>query len=154
MPRVQARRLIPAPLPSVWEAIADLEGAPRWNKAWARVRLVSGPAGEGAVLRAEDEEGRASELQVGAWEPQRRVAFLPRPSPEEDMDRYWLLLEGQAITLEPVGEDATLVTIEARARARGLMGLVVGWLLWPGYQRRGLVAALDGLEALFRPAEG
>ncbi|HXG41322.1 MAG TPA: SRPBCC family protein [Dehalococcoidia bacterium] len=151
---MQVQRVIAAPLPQVWEAIADLEAAPRWNRAWARVRLLSGPAGEGAVLRAEDEEGRASELQVGDWEPQRRVSFLPRPSPGEDLGSYWLVLEGQAITLEPAGEGATLVTMEARARARGLMGLVVGWLLWPGYQRRGLVAALDGLEALFSPDEG
>jgi hypothetical protein len=149
VPTVRARRLIPAPLSQVWAALADLEGAPRWNRAWARVRVLSGEPGEGAVLRAEDEEGRASELLVGAWEPQRRILFLPRPLPQEELGRYWLLLEGQSIWLEAVGEGATLVTMEARARARGLMGLVAAWLLWPGYQRRGLQAALEGLAALF-----
>ncbi len=149
---MRARRVIAAPLAQVWAAIADLEGAPRWNRAWTRVRVLSERVGEGAVLRAEGEEGQASELVVGAWEPQRRVVFVPRPVPEEEASRYWLLLEGQSISLEPLGEGATVVTMEARARSRGLMGLVVGWLLWPGYQRRGLNAALEGLAALFPPA--
>jgi len=151
VPTVRVSRLINAPVGEVWRVIADLEGAPRWNRAWARVRLLSGPAGQGALLRAEAEDGWTSDLEVGGWEPERRVLFVPRPGPDEDTGRYWLVLEGQSISLQPAAEGATLVTMEARARSRGLMGLVVGWVLWPGYQRRGLRAALDALAELFPP---
>ncbi|GBD14769.1 hypothetical protein HRbin25_00651 [bacterium HR25] len=147
MPTVRARRLIPAPREAVWAVVSDLASAPRWNRAWRRVEVV-GEAGVGAVLRAEAEDGQTGEFEVAAWEPPERIVFVPRRGgPEEGSS--WLLLEAQGLRLLERAEGATLVVMEARARIRGLRGLVAGWLLWPGYQRQGLEAALERLAALF-----
>jgi len=113
---------------------------------------VEGMPRAGATVRAWDEEGQEVAFRLVDWRPPFSLALAPLPEREEGPQPRWLVLEEQGIRLQPAERAGhTLVTMEARARVRGVRGLVLGWLLWPGYQRRGLNAALEALAAL---AEG
>ncbi len=146
---VRASRIVEAPLEEVWALVADLERAPRWNRAWARVAIEGEPR-VGALVRAWSVEGEEASFRLVEWRPPFSLALAPVLAPGEEGP--WLFLLEQRIELRPAkGPRRTLVSMEARARLRGLRGLVLGLILWPGYQRRGLAAALEALAAL---AEG
>ena len=152
MPTTYESRTIAAPVGSVWAAIADLEGAARWNHAWRRVEYLSDQReGEGTAFRAHTEDGLAHDFTISAWVPLQQIAFAPVP--DETERRYMITLESQAFHLQPDGEDRTNVSLAATAAGHGLRGWLLARFVWPSYQRQGLRSALDALQALFEPPE-
>ena len=152
MPTTYESRRIAAPVGSVWAAIADLETAARWNRAWRRVEYLSDQReGEGTAFRAHTEDGLAHDFTVSAWVPLQQIAFAPVP--DETEKRYMITLESQAFHLRPDGEERTHVNLFATAAGHGPRGWLLARFVWPSYQRQGLRSALDALQALFEPPE-
>jgi len=150
VPTVSARRRIDAPIDDVWAVLSDLKNAQRWNSAWENIELEGeGGAGEGAVFVVRSEDGLSNEFQISAWQPPQHVAFTPHGRHPEGGD-YWISVEGQDIYLRPAGAEKTEVTVSATARTHGLRGWMVGLLVWPGFQRKGLKGMLDSLADLFK----
>src|SRR3989304_4308275 len=103
MPTTYESRRIAAPVASVWAAIADLEAASRWNRAWRRVEYLSDQReGEGTAFRAHTEDGLAHDFLISAWVPLERIAFAPVR--DESEKRYMITLESPAFHLRPGAE--------------------------------------------------
>src|SRR3990172_8816143 len=152
MPTTYEATTIAAPMANVWAAIADLEGAARWNQAWQRVEYLSGRReGEGTTFRAHTEDGLAHDFTISAWAPPEHIAFAPLR--DEAERTYLITLESQAFQLEPDGEERTHVRLYATAAGHGPRGWLLARVVWPSYQRQGLRKALDALQALFEPPE-
>src|SRR3990172_215616 len=121
MPTTYESRRIAAPVGSVWAAIADLEAATRWNRAWRRVEYLSDQReGEGTAFRAHTEDGLAHDFTISAWVPLQRIAFAPVR--DEAEKRYMITLESQEFHLRPEGEDRTHVSLFATAAGHGPRG--------------------------------
>jgi uncharacterized protein YndB with AHSA1/START domain len=154
MPTVGVRRIIAAPQQEVWDALADIENAGRWNQAWQDIEFLSRQRqGVGTAFRAQTEGGQSAEFEVVAWEPPEYIAFAPRQTPEgeEPPAGYLITLEAQAFHLRPREEGRTEVSLLARADSHGLRGWLVGRLFWPGFQKQGMRKALAAVAALFEP---
>jgi len=152
MPTTYESRTIAAPVGGVWAAIADLEAATRWNRAWRRVEYLSDQReGEGTAFRAHTEDGLAHDFLISAWVPLERIAFAPVR--DETEKGYMITLESQAFHLRPDGDDRTHVNLFATAAGHGPRGWLLARIVWPSYQRQGLRGALDALQALFEPPE-
>lgn len=150
MPEVSVSRVIAAPQQDVWAVLSDIANARRWNPSWSRIEMSSGQThGTGTTFRAQTQEDRTYDFEVSEWVAGELITFSPVRDPSEP--RYSITLEYHSFRLEPLAEDETNVVLTARASARGLRGRLVALLLWPGYQKHGLNAALDSLQALFEP---
>src|SRR4030067_1531234 len=100
MPTTYESRRLAAPVGSVWAAIADLEAAARWNRAWRRVEYLSDQReGEGTAFRAHTEDGLAHDFTISAWVPLERIAFAPVPDKAER--GYMITLEAQEVRPAP-----------------------------------------------------
>lgn len=149
MVSVSESRVIGAPVQEVWETLADLENARRWNGAWTRIEITSSQRhGLGTAFVAHTEGGQDFAFEISEWSPPERIAF----SPVRDVDeRFGVMLDSHEFELSPVDDGATWVKLTAHATAHGLRGLIVSRLFWPGYQREGLKTALDALQATLEP---
>lgn len=152
MPTVSVHRVIDAPPEEVWAAIADIERAARWNRAWGRIEFRSQQRqGLGTTFRVEAEGGHSAEFEVVAWEPPQLLAFAPLPYPSALHGLSPIAIETQAFYLRPSGDGRTELHLTATATTHGLRGWLWGRLFWPGYQKQGLRRALEAIAALFQP---
>jgi uncharacterized protein YndB with AHSA1/START domain len=149
MPSVSVSRTIAAPPSEVWEIIADVENARRWNPPWSRIEITSPQRhGLGMTFRAHVENGDAFDFRVTEWDKDERIAFAPIRGPDE---QYGVNLDSHVFTLRKADEEFTDVTLTATASTSGLKGFFIGLVLWPGYQRQGLNDALAALAGIFEP---
>jgi uncharacterized protein YndB with AHSA1/START domain len=152
MAQVTVSRLIGAPQADVWAVLSDIANARSWNKSWRRIEFTTPQThGTGTRFRAslgEDED--PYEFEVCEWEAPERIAFCPVVGPLEA--QYSISLVSHVFELTPT-EEGTVVELTANAKAHGIRGRVIAWFFWPGHQREGLEAALDGLSAVFEPDE-
>jgi uncharacterized protein YndB with AHSA1/START domain len=147
-------RRIAATSAEIWAVLSDIEQAPAWNPAWEEIEFVSEQReGVGTVFRARSEAGTSGEFEVVQWQPGERIAFAPRPSPDDDDGDFWISIQQHTVFLRSAGEGLTDVSMEARARSHGLRGWVVSKFIWPGYQRRGLADVLGTLASMFEEPE-
>ncbi|HSP54888.1 MAG TPA: SRPBCC family protein [Dehalococcoidia bacterium] len=149
MASVTESRVIAAPPEEVWEVLADVENARRWNRAWTQIDITSSQRhGLGTTFKATTESGDVFAFEITKWSPTGMIAFAPL---RDEQEHYGIVLDSHTFRLIPAEEDATLVQLTARATAHGLRGHFVARLFWPGYQRHGLELALDALQAVFEP---
>ena len=150
MPSITVRRIVEAPRQEVWDVIADIENAGRWNRGWQHIEVLSyHKEGRGVTFRARSEDGAISDLEIVAWSPPESIAFAPRREASEG--GYGVRLESQAFHLRAVSASQTELELTATASTSGLRGWFVGRLFWPGYQSPGLGRALEAIAALFSP---
>lgn len=127
--------------------LSDITNARRWNTWWTRIEVTSGQAhGAGTTFRAYTEGGDTYDFTVSDWVAPEYIAFRPL---RDESERHNIMLESQAFRLQPAGEDSTIVELTSRASAHGLRGWFLGLFFWSGYQKPGLNAALDALQAVF-----
>ncbi|TMB70826.1 MAG: SRPBCC family protein [Chloroflexi bacterium] len=151
MPATSASRLIMAPQREIWGLLSDIGNARRWNAAWSSVEYVSKQThGPDTEFLARTDEGKAFQFVISAWVAPEYIEFTPV---RDETERYGITLESQAFRLQPEGEEATRVELIARASTHGIRGWVLGLLFWRGYQKQGLNAALERLEAAFPSKE-
>jgi uncharacterized protein YndB with AHSA1/START domain len=152
MPKVSVSRLIAAPPEDVWPVLADVENARRWNTAWSQIEITSlQKHGIGTTFRARTETGDSFQFQITEWAPLQYIEFSPLRDEREATSG--ITLESHAFRLLEVPGKGTHVELVARAATSGIRGRIVGLLFWPGYQKHGLSAALDALQALFEPRD-
>ena len=151
MPSTSATRVIGAPREQVWALLSDITNARRWNSAWSSIEFVSTQThGPDTQFRTRTGQGEAFEFRITGWVALEYIEFTPV---RDEKERYGITLESQAFRLQPEGGDATRVDLIARASTHGIKGWALGLLFWRGYQRQGLNAALDKLEAAFASEE-
>jgi len=150
MPSTSTSRVIAAPREEIWALLSDISNARRWNSAWSSIEFVSKQThGPDTQFRARTDEGEAFEFVISAWVVPEYIEFTPV---RDETERYGITLESQAFRLYPEGEGATRVDLIARASSHGVKGWLLGLLYWRGYQKQGLNAALEKLDAAF-PSE-
>jgi uncharacterized protein YndB with AHSA1/START domain len=151
MPSTSASRVIAAPREEVWALLSDITNARRWNAAWSSIEFVSNQThGPNTQFRARTDKGEAFEFVISAWVVPEYIEFTPV---RDETERYGITLESQAFRLNPEGAEATRVDLIARASTHGVKGWLLGLLFWRGYQRQGLNAALEKLDAAFAPED-
>jgi uncharacterized protein YndB with AHSA1/START domain len=151
MPSISASRVIDAPRDQVWAVLSDIAHARRWNTAWSAIEFTSNQThGPGTSFRARGEDGNAYEFVVSAWVAPEYIEFAPI---RDEAERYGIMLESHAFHLVPQSETTTRVDLIARSSTHGLRGWVTALLFWRGYQKQGLVSALETLSSVFEPNE-
>lgn len=151
MPTTSVTRVIPAPVHDIWNVLADIPKARRWNPSWQKIEFSSNQThGKGTRFRAYVDE-RSFEFEITDWVVPELISFTPI---REEDERYAITLESQAFRLTPLDDQTTGVEIIAHASTHGFRGMVMGLFFWAGHQRQGLSHALDNLEALFVPESG
>lgn len=150
MPRVRAERVIAAPPAAVWPAISEVRRLADWNSHWARIEPTSeAERGTGASFRAFTEEGDRFEFRITGWIEGEFVEISPVRDHDE---RHGITLQSQSFRIAPAdGGSSTWIQAEAHVSTHGPRGWLLGFVFWPGYQKRGLNAALDSLEELLAP---
>jgi uncharacterized protein YndB with AHSA1/START domain len=147
MPSVSRKRVIAAPVASVWDLVSDPYNMPRWYPRCVRVEDVGGAAGTKrarwtAVM--ETEKGRTVRADfrcVSAAEGERYVFEQEiEGSPFERI----LKSASTQIEMEAEGADQTSVSLRSVQKLRGLSRL--GSPMMRGGTARNLDAALDGIE--------
>jgi len=143
MPTTRAHRTIPATQDELWATVRDPNHQPHW---WPRVERVEAVAGghftqvlksdRGRSVRADFRMGRTDKPTVVTWEQ------LVQDTPFEKVLQH----SQTEVRLEPEAGGATRVTLEQRAKLRGLSRL--GGFLVRRATRTQLREALDGLERL------
>jgi uncharacterized protein YndB with AHSA1/START domain len=149
MPSTSAERIINAPQDQVWAVLSDIANARRWNTAWSTIEFTSNQThGPGTRFRAQAEDGNAYEFVISAWVAPEYIEFSPI---RDETERYGIMLESHAFRLSPKGESATRVEIIARSSTHGPRGWVTAVFFWRGYQKQGLVRALERLSSVLDP---
>jgi uncharacterized protein YndB with AHSA1/START domain len=145
MPTVTRTRTVPAPPERVWSTIARPERLVEW---WPRVQRVEEADASAwtTVLVGSDRGARAlrADFTRVDLDPPRRLSWRHEVA-ESPFERV-MASSVTEIALEPVGGDATAVTISERIGLRGLARF--GGLQVRRATRRKLDGALDGLERL------
>ena len=150
MPSTSVSRIIAAPAREIWEVLADVENAKRWNASWKEVEITSSQKhGAGTRFRARVDEDLSFEFEIADWVVPEFISFTPIHDPMEP--RYPITLDGHAFRLTRVDENATAVELIASATSHGFRGIIMGLFMWSNHQKPGLVRALDRLQALFEP---
>jgi uncharacterized protein YndB with AHSA1/START domain len=145
MPKVSRKRVIAAPVDSVWELVSDPHSLPRWWPKTTRVEDVRQPQDGAAewtsVLGTERGSAVRADYRCIANEPKRTYAWAQQleGSPFERV----LKTAEIAVTLTPEGSD-TEVTVTASETLRGLSRL--GGPMMRGAAGGRLDEALDGIE--------
>jgi uncharacterized protein YndB with AHSA1/START domain len=149
MASVTASLVIPAPLDDVWNVVADVANARRWNAAWTRIEITSEQKqGKGTRFRTHIGDGDgAFDFEISEWVPPTAIAFSPIRDPSEQV--YEITLDYHAFKLHAEDGQNTRVELTAHATTRGIRGRLVGLLFWPGHQKAGLQQALKSLGAVF-----
>jgi uncharacterized protein YndB with AHSA1/START domain len=145
MPNVARRRVIAAPVESVWTLVSDPHHLPRWWPDTIRVENVRGGPGKRSqwtsVLETKSGRGVRADYRCLSSAAEERFVF------EQDVagTPFERILRSSVteIRLEPEG-GATVVRIESRQTLRGLSRL--GSPMMRRATRRKLDQALDGLE--------
>ena len=145
MPNVARRRVIDAPVESVWSVVCDPHHLPRWWPDTIRVENVRGGSGKRSqwtsVLETKSGRGVRADYRCLSSATGERFVF------EQDVagTPFERILRSSVteIGLEPEG-DGTAVRIESRQVLRGLSRL--GSPMMRGATRRKLDQALAGLE--------
>jgi uncharacterized protein YndB with AHSA1/START domain len=151
MPSTSASRVINAPHDQVWAVLSDIANARRWNTAWSGIEFTSNQThGPGTRFRAQAEDGNAYDFVVSAWVAPDYIEFSPI---RDETERYGIMLESHAFSLLPQGENATRVELIARSSTHGLRGWITALFFWRGYQKQGLVSALDTLSSVLEQIE-
>ena len=143
MPRTRVQRTIPATPEEIWVTVRDPHHQARW---WPRVERVEAVAGghftqvlksdRGRSVRADFRMGRTDKPTLVVWEQ------LVDDTPFEKVLQH----AETEVRLEAEGAGATKVTLEQRAKLRGLARF--GGFLVRKATRKQLREALDGLERL------
>lgn len=150
MPSTSVSRIIPAPAREVWEVLADVENAMRWNAAWKEVEITSSQThGAGTRFRAKVDDEQSYEFEIADWVVPEFISFTPVYDPMEPA--YSITLDGHAFRLTRIDEQATAVELIASASTHGFRGIVMGLFMWGNHQKPGLIRALDRLQAIFDP---
>jgi len=147
MPTVRRSRTLRATPEEIWAIVGDAYHLPRW---WPRVTRVEGVEGAaftqvlttatGVPVRADFRVVECAAPAVHRWEQQLVNTPFERILTRSSVE----------VRLEPAGDVATRVAITLAQRLRGL-GLLGGFMVRRA-GRRQLDGALDGLDALVRPA--
>ena len=145
---VDLERRVTAPISAVFERLADIEGINDWQPHTGSIRRRSvqtspGPVGLGTTYEDSTLFGRASG-EVSAFERPRELEY------HWQQKAPWgaVLAEGwPGYTLEPVGEDETLVRHRTRLRTYGVYG--PGTPILKRIALRERRAVLDALAASF-----
>jgi uncharacterized protein YndB with AHSA1/START domain len=148
MPNVARRRVIDAPVESVWSVVSDPHHLPRWWPDTMRVENVRGGSGKRiqwtTVLETKSGRGVRADFRCLSSATAERFVY------EQDVaDTPFERILRNSVTeihLEPEGE-ATAVRIESRQTLRGLSRL--GSPMMRRATGRKLDQALDGLEESF-----
>lgn len=123
MPRVERKRLIPAPVSEVWSVISDPHHLPRW---WPRTQRVEHVLGQGGrrgtrwtqVLQTREGRGVRADFRCLSAADNDRYVF------EQELTGTpfaAIMTEARTeIRLRPSGAGATEVTLAAHQRLRGL----------------------------------
>jgi len=150
MPSTSVSRIIAAPADEIWETLADIENATRWNASWKEIEITSSQThGEGTRFRAKVDDELAFEFEVADWVAPEFISFTPVHDPMEPA--YSITLDGHAFRLTKIDERATAVELIASATVHGFRGIIMGLFMWSNHQKPGLVHALDRLQAVFEP---
>ena len=145
MPNVERRRVIDAPVTSVWSVVSDPYHLPRWWPDAIRVENVRGGSGKRSqwttVLATKSGRGVRADFRCLSSAAPERFVFEQEvaDTPFERILRSWVT----EIHLEEDGE-TTAVRIESRQTLRGLSRL--GSLMMRRATARKLDQALEGLE--------
>jgi len=143
--------VISAPQDQVWAVLSDIANARRWNSAWSRIEFTSKQThGPETRFRAQTEDGNAYEFVVSAWVAPEYIEFSPV---RDATERYGIMLESHAFRLGPECDGATRVDLIARSSTHGPRGWLMGLVFWRGYQKQGLVHALETLSSVFEENE-
>ena len=146
MPSVTVRRVIEAPVARVWSLIADIENAHEWNNAWQKIEVLSSlPSGNGARFRAHNGDDESFDFKVADWSPLRAFSLIPVPKAGQDEA---IVVRSQSFQLVSLSETQTELSLTASIVTKGLRGWIVGRTLWAGFQREGLMRALEVIAAL------
>jgi uncharacterized protein YndB with AHSA1/START domain len=143
VPNVARRRVIDAPVESVWRVVSDPHHLPRWWPDTVRVENVSGGTRSRwtAVLETKSGRGVRADFRCISSAAPERFVFA-----QEVADTPFERILRSAVTeihLAPEG-DSTEVRIESRQALRGLSRL--GSPMMRRATSRKLDQALDGLE--------
>ncbi len=150
MPSTSVSRIIAAPVREIWDALADIENATRWNAAWKEIEIISSQThGAGTRFRATVDDEQAFEFEIADWVVPEFISFTPIHDPLEPL--YSITLDGHAFRLTRIDEQATAVELIASASTHGFRGIIMGLFMWANHQKPGLVRALDRLQAVFDP---
>ena len=145
MPSVARRRVIDAPVESVWSVVSDPHHLPRWWPDTIRVENVRGGSGRRSqwttVLETKSGRGVRADFRCTSSSARERFVFEQEvaDTPFERILRSWVT----EIHLDPRGA-GTEVRIESRQTLRGLSRL--GSPMMRRATARKLDEALDGLE--------
>lgn len=142
MPTVRRDRVLAAPPEAVWRVVGDAHHLPRW---WPRVKRVEGvDAGHWTtVMMTEKGKSVRSDFRLLDDEPASRRSWEQEV---EDSPFERILASARTeISLAPIEDEATRVTIEVRQKLRGLSRF--GGFLVRRATRQTLDSALDALEA-------
>src|SRR3990170_6051101 len=102
MPTASVSRTIAAAQERIWDVLADVAHAGRWNTAWPRIEITSSQSqGAGTTFRAHTTDGHAFDFQVTHWSPPEYIAFAPI---REEPERYAITLDSHAFLLRPAGD--------------------------------------------------
>lgn len=152
MPSVTVRRVIEAPVARVWELIADIENAHQWNKAWRKIEVLSNlSSGSGGRFRAHSSDGERLDFQVVDWSSRRGFALIPVSTEGRDEA---IVVRSQTFGLVALSETQTELSLTASIVTKGLRGWIVGRTLWAGFQREGLMRALEAIADLLSSRDG
>ena len=152
MPSVTVRRVIEAPATRVWELIADIENAHQWNKAWQKIEVLSSlSSGSGARFRAHNSDGERFDFRVVDWSPLRGFSLIPVSTEGQDEA---IVVRSQTFGLVALSEREAELSLTASIVTKGLRGWIVGRTLWAGFQREGLMRALEAVADLLSSREG
>ena len=144
MPNVARRRVIDAPVESVWSVVSDPYHLPRWWPDTIRVENVRGDGRRSqwtSVLQTKSGRGVRADFRCTSSAPNERFVFE-----QEVADTPFERILRSAVTeIHLDAEDgATAVRIESRQTLRGLSRL--GSPMMRRATGRKLDQALDGLE--------
>jgi len=143
MPTTRVHRTIPATPEEIWVTVRDPHHQPRW---WPRVERVEAVAGGHFTQVLKSDRGRSvrADFRMGRTDKPVRVVWeqMVDDTPFEGV----LRMAEIEIRLEAAGDGATKVTLEQRAKLRGLSRF--GPFLVRKAARKQLRGALDGLERL------
>ena len=151
MPSVTVRRVFEAPATRVWELIADIENAHQWNKAWQKIEVLSSlSSGSGTRFRAHNSDGERFDFQVVDWSPLRGFSLIPVSTEGQDEA---IVVRSQTFGLVALSEREAELSLTASIVTKGLRGWIVGRTLWAGFQREGLMRALEAIADLLSSRE-
>ena len=144
MPVARRSRVLEASPDAIWRVVGDPAHLARW---WPRCERVEG-AGRGAftqVMRTTKGRPVRADFHLVESDRPRRVAWA-QDIEGTPFERF-LTLNETAVELEPRDGDATIVTLTASQKLKGI-SRIGGGVMLKRATKKSLGEALDGLEDL------